>query len=115
VSDELALAAVPSAVEGGVEIVRERSRTTHSNALQELRAANFRQLRRRRQVERVCRLGPRVVFECFDELIARGLVDATDLDRQLARYARLDPATLALAGGDRFPPVPLHLVAGGRS
>ena len=69
-------------------------------------------LRRQRQVERICGLGPRVVFELLDELNRRhGLGD--DLDQRLARYAGLDPLILAAIGGDRFPE-PLHLVSGGR-
>jgi len=66
-------------------------------------------LRRRRQIEAIHRLGPRVTFELFDELDRHhGLGE--DLDRRLERYAAVDPATLRSLGGDRFPTSPVRIV-----
>ena len=67
-------------------------------------------LRRQRLVERLHRLGPRAVFELLAELARHHPDIAEDLDRRLARYAALDPAMLAATGGDRFAPLPVHLV-----
>ncbi|HZU91686.1 MAG TPA: hypothetical protein VE993_20715, partial [Stellaceae bacterium] len=67
------------------------------------------QLRRQRQVERLCRT-PRLVLELLDEL-ARAHGIAADIDRRLVDYSRLDPDLLRALGGDRFPPAPLWLVA----
>jgi hypothetical protein len=55
----------------------------------------------------------RAVFELFDEL-ARHHGIGDDIDRRLARYAALDPAVLAVVGGDRFAAAPLRAVGGRR-
>ena len=66
-------------------------------------------LRFRRQVQRLCRLGPRVVGELLAELGAeRGI--QTVIDRKLDTYAEFDLAALEVTGGDRFWPVPTHEV-----
>jgi hypothetical protein len=79
------------------------------SAVTALRRIAFRRLRRQRQVELLYALGPRIIFELIDELDRHyGLGD--DLDRRLARYARLDPVILAAVGGDRFPNMPLRMV-----
>jgi len=99
--------ALASAAEAGIGFAEERRPDT-TLAAQRLDAN--RQLRRQRQVERICDLGPRVVFELLDELNRHhGLGD--DLDQRLARYAGLDPLTLAAIGGDRFARLPIHMVA----
>jgi hypothetical protein len=64
---------------------------------------------RRRHVERLHHLGPRVVYELLDE-IARHHDIGADVDRRIARYAELDPTLLAILGGDRFPASPMRLV-----
>ena len=69
----------------------------------------LRDRRRGRHIERVHRLGPRVTAELLDE-IARHHGIGDDIDRRLARYARLDPAILAGIAGDRFPPPPTWVV-----
>jgi hypothetical protein len=35
-----------------------------------------------------------------------------DIERQVERYAALDPDILRQVGGDQFPPLPLHRVEG---
>ncbi len=66
-------------------------------------------LRRRRHVQQVHRLGDRVFGELLAEIGAeRGIM--TIIDRKLERYARLDPETLQVTGGDTFSPVPIHEV-----
>jgi hypothetical protein len=62
--------------------------------------------RRQRLVERIHRLGARVVFELLDEIAAvHGIGD--DLDRRLRQYSQIDPQILVVLGGDRFPRRPL--------
>lgn len=77
----------------------------HSAKRPRLQAPTINDLRFRRVVERVYRLGPRVVAELLVEL---------DADPQLVeRYAELDRfprVTLHAVGADSFPPVPLHSV-----
>jgi hypothetical protein len=61
--------------------------------------------RRRRQIEAIHRLGPRVVGELLVEV-----ADLADLDQQLTRYASLDGNAVRALGADRFPPNPLTKV-----
>jgi hypothetical protein len=68
--------------------------------------AENQRLRRQRQVERIWRLGARVVFELIDELARHH--DIADVDYRLTRYAALDPELLRAVGGDRFPHPPIH-------
>jgi hypothetical protein len=84
-----------------------RSDTT----LAQQRIANFRQLRRRRLIQRIYGLGCRPVVELVEDLLqGRIIVDEEALDRRLAKFAALDPIALAVTGGDRMPSLPLHLV-----
>lgn len=58
-------------------------------------------LRRRRHVQQVHRLGDRVFGELLAEIGAeRGIT--TIIDQKLERYAELDPAALEATGTDRF-------------
>ena len=64
-------------------------------------------LRFRRQVKHLYRLGPRAVAELLAEISAeRGIT--TIVDQKLATYAELDPT--ALEAVDDFWPAPLHEV-----
>ncbi len=66
-------------------------------------------LRFRRQVLRLHRLGPRVAAELLAEIGAeRGI--QTIIDQKLDRYAELDPEALAATGGDGFWSLPLREV-----
>ena len=66
-------------------------------------------LRLQRQAERLHALGPRPIFEFCRELAeAHGI--GADMQRRLAKYARLDPAVVRAFGGDHFPPPPIHEV-----
>jgi hypothetical protein len=79
------------------------------------RVANFRQLQRRRWVERIYELGGSRLFdELFDELIRHRLVAATALDERLARFAAADPDRLHATGGDRPIPRPIWAIRGRR-
>ena len=61
----------------------------------------------RRQVERLHRLGPRVTAEFLAEIAAeRGI--GTVIDQKLATYVDLDVAAIEAAGGERFWSTPLH-------
>ena len=62
--------------------------------------ADLRDLRFRRDVERLHRLGPRVLYELLAELGARRMI-RTEIEALARRYARLDPATLAALGVER--------------
>jgi len=68
-----------------------------------------RRMRRQRQVERIWRLGARVVFELLDELDRSHALP--DLDARIERYSRLDPDVIRAVQADRFPPA-IHLVPG---
>ncbi len=66
-------------------------------------------LRFRRQVQQVHRLGDRVLGELLAEIGAeRGI--QTVIDQKLDRYVQLDPEAIEAAGGDDFWPAPLHEV-----
>ena len=71
--------------------------------------AHIRDLRLERDVERLCRLGPRPVLELLQEIgAARNIL--TFVEDRAAVYANLDPARLAAVGGDRLTPLPIHEV-----
>ena len=66
-------------------------------------------LRFRRQVEHLHRLGARAVGELLAEVSAeRGI--RTVVDQKLSRYAELEQKVLETAGGDEFWQPPLHEV-----
>jgi hypothetical protein len=74
-----------------------------------LKQAATQRLRRMRLVERVHRLGPRVMYELLDEFDRHYGIGA-DLDRRLERYAGLDARVLRAVGGDCFPRLPIRVV-----
>ena len=63
----------------------------------------------RRKVERLHRLGPRVVGELLAELGVERSIMPT-IHEKLERYANINPQTLRAVGGDDFWPAPLHEV-----
>ncbi len=62
-----------------------------------------------RKVERIHRLGPRVLGEMLAELGAERSI-MTIIDQKLDTYAQLDSKTLEVTGGDGFWPVPVRRV-----
>ena len=66
-------------------------------------------LRFRRQVERLYRLGPRVVGEVFAHLGAKHGIQ-TSIEQTIECFAELEPKALEATGGDHLPPVPLHII-----
>ena len=67
------------------------------------------ELRFRRQVQHLHRLGPRVTAELLAEIGAeRGI--GTIIDSKLDYYTYLDPAAIEAVGGDKFWPIPIHVV-----
>jgi hypothetical protein len=75
--------------------------------------ADLRELRFRRDVERLHRLGPRAIYELLSELGAR-YTQRTEIERLVGRYSRIDPLALRLAVGDQMPAVPFRALTGGR-
>ena len=69
-------------------------------------------LRFRRRVERLHRLGPRAVAELLAEIGAERSI-TTIVDQKLATYVDLDIEALEAAGGDTFWPVPLRGIGDG--
>lgn len=66
-------------------------------------------LRFRRQVEHLHRLGPRATAELLAEIgVERSIT--TIIDSKLAAYAGIEPEALEAAGGDKFWLVPIHVV-----
>jgi hypothetical protein len=55
-------------------------------------------IRLRRDIERVYELGPRAIFELLSE-IGRECLLRVDIQRRVARYARLNPASLKAIEG----------------
>ena len=60
-------------------------------------------LRFRRHVEHLTRLGPRPVGEFLLQLVGTGDDDRTALIALLARYGQLDAGIVQAVGGDRWP------------
>ena len=60
-----------------------------------------------RKVERIHRLGPRVLGEMLAELGAERSI-MTIIDQKIDRFIKLNPETLQATGGGDFPPVPIH-------
>ncbi len=63
-------------------------------------------VRFQRRVINLCRR-PRLVAELLARLGAECSI-TTRIDQLLEEFENLDPEALELAGGDRFPPNPLH-------
>ena len=90
-------------------------RTRTDTALAAARLANTAKLRRRRLIERVHQIaGLRGLVELFEELVERDLLDETELERRLSRYAGLDADLLRAVGALRFPHPPIRIVGRGR-
>jgi|ERR1700716_4037909 hypothetical protein len=69
-------------------------------------------LRQQRAVERVCKI-PRLVAELLSEIgCHHGIED--DIAARLERYGKLDLDLVRAVGADKFAPVPLRAVGGGR-
>ena len=66
-------------------------------------------LKFRRDVERLHRLGPRVTAELLAELGAERAIQ-TIIDRKLDTYVELDSEAIEVTGGDGFWPAPIHKV-----
>ncbi len=64
-------------------------------------------LRFRRQVLRLHRLGPRAMAELLAEIGAERSI-TTIIDQKLDTYTELDPETLEVTGGNDFWQPPLH-------
>ncbi len=64
-------------------------------------------LRFRRRVQRLHRLGDRALGEFLAELGAERSIQ-TVIDQKLDTYAEFDPEALEVTGGDGFWPVPIH-------
>ncbi len=66
-------------------------------------------MRFRREVKRLHRLGPRVLAELLAEIAAeRGIWIL--VERKIDKYAEMEPEALKAAGGDAFWQPPIHEV-----
>src|SRR5262249_2430588 len=74
--------------------------------------ADLGDIRFERAVARLHRLGPRPLYEMLVDLAARRLL-GSEIEEAVNRFAALDPVMVEAVGGDRFAPIPLHLVGGG--
>ncbi len=93
----------------GVSVGVDTSRNNRSGLKKQSGPFDLADLRFRRQVERVYRLGPRVVGERLADIAAeRGF--RTVIDLKLDRYSRLDPKAVEVVGADKFWPAPVHEV-----
>ena len=66
-------------------------------------------LRFRRHVDRLHRLGPRATAELLAEIGAERSI-MTLIDKKLATYSSIEPEAIEAAGGDKFWPIPLREV-----
>ena len=66
-------------------------------------------LKRQRHVQKLHRLGPRVIDALLIEIGAERSI-MTLIERKIEKYAALDINAPGLAGGDRFPGQPIYLV-----
>jgi|SRR5271155_4826020 len=73
------------------------------------RSEQLADLRFRRAVERLHRLGPRSLYEMLVELGASRLI-RTEIERHVERYAALDLDILRQLGGDQLPSLSLHCI-----
>jgi hypothetical protein len=67
------------------------------------RIVDFRDEMFRRDLVRLHRLGPRAYYAMLIELAAQRLI-RTEIEAIVRRYSHIDPARLAAAGGDKWPP-----------
>ena len=70
-------------------------------------------LKFRRQVEHLHRLGPQAIGHFLAELGVDELV-LSKLEGHLDRYEQLDPEVVAAVGGKDWPPNPMTMIDGGR-
>jgi hypothetical protein len=83
------------------------------SAVEPARQLTLALLRRRHLIERIVEVaGARGFLELIEELLRHGLVDESELDRVLTRYAALDPRIVRALGADNLPPRPVRVVGG---
>jgi hypothetical protein len=69
----------------------------------EIAVIDFRDRQFRRDIERLHELGPRAYYQMLAELGGQRLI-RSEIEAIVRRYSRIDPARLAAAGGDQWPP-----------
>jgi hypothetical protein len=74
------------------------AKTTCANLATSDNSDIVRRLRRRRQIEAIHRVDPRVVGELLDEIAHHRPKIGGDIDQRLARYAALDPVAVTCSG-----------------
>ena len=82
---------------------------TYHKGIRQAAAEMLADMRFRRKVHHLRRLGDRALTEFLAELGAERSIQ-TVIDSKLDRYVGLDPEALAATGGGDFPPVPIHEV-----
>jgi hypothetical protein len=98
-------AAGGAAVRAGIgNAGRHPDTTTQANTL------DLADIRFRRAVARLHRLGPRSLYEMLAELGAQRLI-RSEIEDLVEHYVdRLTPEMLLATGGDKFAPAPIHVV-----
>ena len=70
---------------------------------------HIRDLQFKHDVERLHRRGPRALLELLAEIGATRQIQ-THIEARTAAFANIEPDALTVTGGDRFPPLPIHVV-----
>ena len=87
--------------------IHQRCETPDANNDQS--SSHFLDLRLRRDVDRLHALPARVTYELLREIGATRQI-LTLIEERTAAFASIKPDVLAVTGGDRFPPLPIHEV-----
>ena len=82
----------------------------HFFGLRRLGDVIIRDLRRRRNISRLCREWPRAMAEIIDEIGAKSM-RMTEIEQRLEHAVHpLDAGVVDEVGADRLPPAPIHAV-----
>jgi hypothetical protein len=107
---ELSLAAGSGSINTSSDPLAQDARRAADTRNLPLVTENVADLRFRRDVSKLYRLGARVLFELLVELGAKHMI-RTSIEEEVARFADIDTVQLRLLGGGQFPPAPLRLAS----
>ena len=98
-----------AAVRAAPSVTFRRLIKTRPAAIEVAVEGHARDLRFQRAVERLHKLGPRILSEFLSQVAAERSI-RTYLEDRISSFANLDPGALAALNGDRMPPTPIHVV-----